>query len=104
MSATLSNPSICREGALNALAEIRACHDELRTFLADTFDRLDEVVGRLRNEEPSLAHVERYAEPDAMQDQIDHLTHLVTELARTVKKPERTPVGNSGASSSEAET
>jgi hypothetical protein len=104
MSATLSNPSVCRENALNALLEIRACHDELRTFLADTFDRLDEVVGKLRNLEPAPAHVERHADADAMQDQIDHLTRLVTDLARTVKTPEQTAVGNSGVSSSEAET
>ena len=52
MSAALPNPSAYREDALNALIEIRACHDELRTFLAETFDRLDEVLDRLRNEEP----------------------------------------------------
>ena len=104
MSATLSNPSECRENALNALIEIRACHDELRTFLADTFDRLDEVLGKLRSQEPAPAHVEWHADPDAMQDQIDHLTRLVTDLARTVKTPEQTTVGNNGASSSEAET
>jgi hypothetical protein len=76
----------------------------LRTFLADTFDHLDEVVGRLRKEESAPAHVEWHADPDAMQNQIDCLTRLVTDLAHTVKKPEQTAVGNSGVPSSEAET
>ena len=53
MSAELLNPSVYRENALNALIEIRACHDELRTFLAGTFDRLDEVVDKLRTEMPA---------------------------------------------------
>jgi hypothetical protein len=88
MSVGHSNPSACREEALNALTEIRACHDELRTFLAETFDRLDEVVGKLRQQEPAAAQVERRADPDVMQDQIDHLTRLVSDLAQTVKKRE----------------
>jgi hypothetical protein len=88
MSAASPNLSVCREDALNALVEIRACHDELRTFLADTFDRLDEVVGRLRRQEPASARVARHADPDVMQGQIDHLTRLVSELAHTVKKQE----------------
>ena len=39
-----------------------------------------------------------------MQDQINHLTSLVTELARTVKQREGTPAAENGAQSSEAET
>jgi hypothetical protein len=88
MSVALSNPSACREEALNALIEIRPCHDELRTFLAETFDRLDEVVGGLRQQKPEPAQVERRPDPDAMQDQIDHLARLVNDLAKTVKKRE----------------
>ena len=94
MSAASPNQSACREDALNALVEIRACQDELRTFLADTFDRLDEVVGRLRHREPALADIEPHATPDAMQGQIDHLTRLVNELAHTVKKREPSATEN----------
>jgi hypothetical protein len=39
-----------------------------------------------------------------MQDQIDRLTNLVTELAHTVKQREHTPTAETGAQSSEAET
>ena len=97
MSATLPNPSVYREDALNALVEIRTCHDELRTFLAETFDRLDEVLDRLRNKEAAPARVERHSDPAEMQDQIDHLASLVTELARTVKQRESAPAAGNGA-------
>lgn len=87
MSAVSPNSSVCRQDALSALAEIRACQEELQTFLAETFDRLDEVVGRLRRQGP-VARTERCADPNVMQDQIDHLTQLVNDLARTVKAGE----------------
>ena len=104
MSAASLNPSVCREDALNALSEIRACHDELRTFVGETFDRLDDVVSRLRRQAPVPPPVERRADPDVMQGQIDHLTRLVSELAHTVKKREPPATGESGAKSSEAKT
>jgi hypothetical protein len=103
MSVVPPNLSACQENALSALLEIRACHEQLRTFLDETFDRLDEVVGRLRRHEGLPAQTERRADPDAMQEQIDHLTRLVTDLACTVKKRERTSVEEDGAQSSEAE-
>jgi len=96
MSAGLPNSSVCQEHALNALIEIRACHDELRTFLADTFDRLDEVVNHLRPERP-VAHVERVADAVVMQDQIDHLTRLVSDLAHSIKSREQSDAGEAQA-------
>jgi hypothetical protein len=100
MSALSSNSLVCHEDAIGALAEIRACHDELQIFLAETFDRLDEVVGKLRGQPPA-ARGGRHADPDTMQDQINHLTQLVNDLARTVNTPER-PAEKNGAQSSEA--
>ena len=94
-SSLVSSDYVCRvaqlirlpAGCTQPLAEIRACQEELQTFLAETFDRLDEVVGRLRRQGPA-AHTERHADPNTMQDQIDHLTQLVSDLARTVKAGE----------------
>jgi len=93
MSAALPNPSIRPEDALNALAEIRACHDELRTFLTDTFDRLDDVVNQLQNGGAALKPAETHLDRNVMQDQIDYLTRLVTDLALTVEKREQAPAG-----------
>jgi len=104
MSAALPNPSICLEDALNALAEIRACHDELRTFLADTFDRLDEVVSQLQNRGAALKPAETHLDRDVMQEQIDYLTRLVTDLAQTVNKRERTPAEQNLTELSKAKT
>lgn len=101
MSAALSNSTDCREHALNALIEIRACHDELRTFLAETFDRLEEIVGQLRHDQPAAESVDPPAESDMMQNQIDYLTRLVNDLAHSIKTRE-TPTAEVGARPSKA--
>jgi hypothetical protein len=104
MSSASVNPSAYREDALNALTEIRACHDELRTFLADTFDRLDNIVNRLRHPaavpivaQEVVENVEPPVDRDMMQDQMDYLTRLVTDLANSVKEREPTTAGKNGA-------
>jgi hypothetical protein len=112
MSAASSNPLACREDALNALGEIRACHDEMRAFLTETFDRLDDVVSKLRHPQnpPEVAaprraapkevapeYAELPADQDMMQDQMEYLTRLVTDLANTVKVRESVPAGKNGA-------
>jgi hypothetical protein len=87
MSVELQHPSVYREEALNALIEIRACHDELKAFLAGVFDRLDDLLlTKSLAAEAAPAPAESPGERDAMQMQIDQLTRLVSDLARTVEK------------------
>ena len=89
MPTDLSHPSTCRNNALNALVEIRACHDDLRTFVAGAFDRLDKLVDELRALETVQEQTQRQAERETMQEQIDQLTRLATELAQSVAEQKR---------------
>ena len=88
MSAELLNLSVSREDALNALIEIRACHDELQTFLAATFSRLDDLVDKLRAEQPGQEQVERRTDGGSLQDRIDQLARLAAELAQSMTERE----------------
>jgi hypothetical protein len=103
MSAELLNPSVCQEDALNALIEIRACHDELQTFLSSTFDRLDELVDRLRIEHASQRRAKRQMEPGSLHDQIGLLARIAAELAESVGDGEGQTDEQDGAESPEAE-
>jgi hypothetical protein len=89
MSAELLNPTAYREDALNALIEIRACHDELQEFLAAAFDRLDALVGKLRTERGEQGEVQRQPEGGTLQNQIDLLARMAAELAQSVAERER---------------
>jgi len=93
MSAELLNPSVCREDALNALIEIRACHDELQAFLAATFDRLNGLVDKLRTERAGQGQAKQQTEGGTLQGRIDQLAHLAAELAQSVAERERLAAG-----------
>jgi hypothetical protein len=84
MPTDLLHPSNCREDALNALAEIRACHGDLRTFVARAFDRLDAVVEELRTQRTVHDRTNRQAEQEDLQEQIDQLSRLASDLAHSV--------------------
>jgi hypothetical protein len=93
MSAELLNPSVSREDALDALVEIRACHDELQAFLTATFDRLDDLVDKLRANQTGQTQVKRRMEGETLQDRIDQLARLAAELAQSVAERERLAAG-----------
>ena len=93
MSAESLSPSVCREDALNALTEIRACRGELQAFLAATFDRLDSLIDRLQTERPGQEQSGPQTEAGTLQNQIDQLARLATDLAQSVAKRERRGAG-----------
>jgi predicted nucleic acid-binding Zn-ribbon protein len=93
MSAELLNLSISREDALDALVEIRACHDELQAFLTATFDRLDDLVDKLRADQTGQTQVKRRMEGETLQDRIDQLARLAAELAQSMSERERPVAG-----------
>jgi hypothetical protein len=104
MSAQLLNPSACREDALNALIEIRACRDELQTFLEAAFDRLDHLVDGLRSERSGQGEVKHPTDGGTLQNQIDLLARMAAELAQSVAKRGPRTAGQSRTRSQEAET
>ena len=71
MPTELSHPSTCRDDALNALVEIRACHVDLRTYVAGAFERLDRLVEQLRAQKSTSSQGISHTEQEAMQAQID---------------------------------
>jgi ribosome assembly protein YihI (activator of Der GTPase) len=89
MPSDLLNPSVCRENALNALAEIRACHGDLRTYVAGAFDRLDGLVEELGTQKTDEEQTQRQVDQASMQEQIDRLARLATELAQSVAEQKR---------------
>jgi hypothetical protein len=84
MPTDLLQPSNCRENAMNALAEMRACYSDLRTFATGMFDRLDAVVEELRSEIAGQEWTKWQAEQDTLQEQIDRLAQLAADLAQSV--------------------
>jgi hypothetical protein len=84
MSTDSPHPSVCRENALNALIEIRECYSDLRAFLAAAFDRLDELADELGARSAMHEHGRPKTDQEIMQEQIDQLTRLTSELALSV--------------------
>lgn len=84
MHAQMLHPPVCRENALNALTEIRACHEDIQAFVTGAFDRLDNLVDELRGHTTTPLNIARQAERETMQEQIDQLAKLATELAHSV--------------------
>jgi hypothetical protein len=80
------HPSIYRENALNALIEIRACYAESQAFVDGAFDRIERLIDEVRAQKPPRAPTKAQppSERDTMQDQIDQLARLATELAHSV--------------------
>ena len=68
-----------------ALAEIRACPGELKTFISGVFDQLDSLTDQLRRYEISR----RQAEGQAVQGQIDRLSAVAAQLAETMAEQKR---------------
>jgi hypothetical protein len=84
MPTDLLHASNCRENALNALGEIRACYSDLHTFVAGVFDRLDTVVEELRSEISAHESTKWQQEQSTLQIQIDRLSLLTADLAQSV--------------------
>lgn len=85
MSVELSNQSAGEGGVQDALAEIRASHAELRTFIEGLFDRLDGLADGLLVQEVANRQAQRDTDRLALDDQIERLAALVVEL------PNRSP-------------
>jgi hypothetical protein len=84
-----AGPLAHRENAQNALAEIRAWNDELQKFMVDEFNRLDELVDALLAQQASLEQAHRQSEREMLQEQIDKLAQVATELAKTLAEQRR---------------
>jgi hypothetical protein len=99
-----SHPTICRENALNALIEIRSCYSDLRTFVAGAFDRLDTLAKELGTLETGSGQRRRKTEQEMMQEQIDQLTRLASELALSVAEQKRLTFKQNHAQSEEVKS
>lgn len=86
---SLSSPSGGWSSVQEALAEIRACPDELQGFLTSVFERLSELTDQLLAHEVTCQQTQRHDEQDALQSQIDGLAATVAELARAVTEQQR---------------
>lgn len=69
---------------MNALIEIRSCYSDLRNFVAAAFDRLDALAAELGTQKTGSDQRRRKTEQEMMQEQIDQLTRLASELALSV--------------------
>ena len=67
-----------------ALAEIRACPGELQTFVSGMFNQLDGLTDDLLARELTRQQVQRQAEREALQGQIDQLASVAAELAEAL--------------------
>lgn len=103
MSSQLSDPIVHRENALNALIEIRACYDDLQSFLAGTFARLDGLADDVRILQTAVDRTKRHAEQDVMQQQIDQLARLANELAQSVAEQKQLTANDKWAGPKQAE-
>ena len=70
--------------AAEALAEIRACPDKLRRFVAEVFDQLDGLTDELLARESADRQFQRQVEREALEAQIDQLASVVAELAESM--------------------
>ena len=104
MSTDLLHPSNCRENALLALIDIRACYGDLRTFVAGAFDRLDTLVEELRTQTTVHERTQRQVEHETLQDQIDQLARLASDLAQSVAEHKGLASKQDRAQPKEAET
>ncbi len=84
MSIETASPPVASDCARNALAEIRKCQTELEEFLAETFERLDGLAEELLTNEINHQEHLRQAEREAVDQQVERLAALATELAHTV--------------------
>jgi hypothetical protein len=85
MSADLSNPSAPVNPVRDALAEIRACQEELQTFVAGVFDRLDGLANELLERETAPQQADR----KMMHSEIAQLAAVATDLADLVAEQKR---------------
>ena len=67
-----------------ALAEIRTCPSGLQTFVSGMFDQLDGLTDDLLARELTRQQVQRQAEREALQGQIDQLASVAAELAEAL--------------------
>jgi len=104
MPTDLLHPSNCRENALLALIEIRACYGDLRTFVAGAFDRLDALVEELRTQQTVHERTQRQAEQETLQEQIDQLARLASDLAQSIAENKQLASKREPAQPKEAET
>jgi hypothetical protein len=96
-------PSVCRENVAHALAEIRACYGDVRTYVAGAFERLDKLVeeaGAQTAREPTA----RQPEQAAIQEQIDQLARLAAQLTQSAVEHKRMTFNRSEAEREEANT
>jgi RNA polymerase-interacting CarD/CdnL/TRCF family regulator len=80
-SSNRSGGSNCAGGAL---AAIRACSDDLQTFVFGVFDQLEGLTDQLLARELDWQQTQRQTEREALQGQIDRLASVAAELAQTV--------------------
>jgi hypothetical protein len=64
-----------------ALAEIRACSDELQTFVSGVFDHLDGLTDQLRKCEFAREQSQQQADRETVQGEIDRLSAVAAQLA-----------------------
>jgi hypothetical protein len=89
MSADSSSQPAGWDRAKEALADIRACPGEVQSFVASLFDHLGGLTDELLAHEIARHDLQRQAERDALQAQIDRLAAVAAQLAKTVALQEQ---------------
>jgi hypothetical protein len=87
------NPSESTSSLREALEDVRACENELQTFLSDMFDRIERLAQSSVVTEPPKAGDEAALKPEAMQCQIEQLAALAAELAASVAEQKKMVAG-----------
>jgi hypothetical protein len=89
MASGSSNPWDRSNGLSTAVAELRACSDEMQAFVAGVFENLEEMADQLSTRERVGRHAQQQAERKALQDQIEQLASVTAELAASVAEQKR---------------
>jgi hypothetical protein len=84
MSVELPNQSVDGDPARSALADIRACHGELQAFVTGVFDQIDRLADSLLAREIVCQQARHQAEHEAVQRQIDQISSVAAELAKSL--------------------
>jgi hypothetical protein len=89
MSTAVSDRPAGFDSASKALAELRESPLELQKFVGGMFDELDVFAHKQLGREFASQQSQVRAEREAIQNQLDHLTMLMSELTKTVTDQKR---------------
>jgi hypothetical protein len=73
----------------DALGDIRACYAEIESFMAGTFDKLEQVLDEARTEQAVDGQAKRLAERDTLDGQIARLAAIAEQLAQSVAQQQQ---------------